>query len=400
VSAPAPPTTPAERAARLSALRDAKMSATVHAFVRASAPLFYEVIGGVTIPVGPAIWICGDSHGENVGTVPDAKGAVVFGMNDFDEAVVGNPAHDVARMALSLTVAMRGAGHDGATIVGALSALVDGYDAGIEGKRDVDPEAARFRETIADAKKMDRRDFIEHLCGDAHAKKLPLGDRFWPISDALRDEVQKLVASSEVLDVVKMSGDVDPDDAIELVDAAFRVAGTASLGGLRIAALIEIDGKSCSKRDRLRVLDIKEVQPGCAPRLGKTTPHEDAARVMAGTIALSPAYGARKRSVVLHGKPALVRELMPQERKASVDALERDEVVPVARSLGRVIGRAHGRQLDARHVDEWRRTIDAHRDKGAPPAWLVDAIVALVGAHEGHYLRHCVHALASGADGK
>jgi uncharacterized protein (DUF2252 family) len=197
-----------------------------------------------------------------------------------------------------------------------------------------------------------------------------------------------------VQELVKMSGDVD-DGAIAFVDAAFRVAGTASLGGLRVAALVEVDGKSCSKRDRLRLLDVKEVQPASASRLGKTTPHDDAARVMAGTLALAPTYGARKRAVTLHGKPALARELMPQEEKANVDALERDEIEPVARTLGRVIGRAHGRQLDARVAHEWRQAIDARREKGEPPSWLVDALVALVAAHEGHYLRHCARALSA-----
>lgn len=379
------PSTPAERTSRLAALRAQKTIETAHAFVRASAPLFYEVLSGVKVPAGPAVWISGDCHAENVGAVPDAKGRVELAMNDFDETVIGNPAHDVTRMALSLAIAMRGAGHAGSATVAMLTSLLEGYCAGLESKRDVDPEADRLRATLEHATKIERRDLLERLCDDAHPRTIPHGEKFWPLSDAMHAELAKVVASKDVQATVRLSGDVG-DGSIELLDAAFRVAGTASLGAFRAALLVEIDGDSCPKRDRVRILDVKEVQPTSTPR-AKATPKNDAERVLAGTKALVPDYAARRCAVTVHGKSTLLRELMPQEAKANVDDLGRDEIEPVARSLGRVIGRAHGRQLDARDAAAWRKEIAA-RD------WLVAALAALVGAHEAAYVRRC----ALGAD--
>lgn len=376
------PTTPTERAARLAALRERKIASSAHAFVRATAPLFYEALASAKIPVGPDLWISGDCHGENVGAVPDAKGHVVFAMNDFDETAVANPTFDVLRMALSLAVALRGAGHSGPIVLSALAAIVEGYASGLETKRDVEPQADRLRAMIAHAQKMERRDLLERLCGDDHPHTLPHGEKFWTLSDALRAELAELVERPEVRAVIALSGDVENDASIEVHDVAFRVAGTSSLGAFRAALLVEIDDKTCAKRDRLRILDVKEVMPTSTPH-GKSTPRDDVERITLGTKALAPSYAARRCAVVVHGKHALLRELMPQEAKASVDALPIDEVEPVARAMGRMIGRAHGRQLEEKDASAWRKEIVAK------PEPLRAALAALVAAHEGEYLRVC-----------
>ena len=66
-------------------------------------------------PIGPAIWICGDCHVGNLGPVADVKGRVNVQIRDLDQTVIGNPAHDLIRLGLSLAMAARGANLPGLT---------------------------------------------------------------------------------------------------------------------------------------------------------------------------------------------------------------------------------------------------------------------------------------------
>ena len=60
------------------------------------------------LPRGPHVWICGDCHLGNLGPVADAKGRVKIAIRDLDQTVIGNPAHDLIRLGLSLATAIRG----------------------------------------------------------------------------------------------------------------------------------------------------------------------------------------------------------------------------------------------------------------------------------------------------
>src|SRR5262249_40255032 len=100
------PSRPARRAALLRALKARKVAGGAHAFIRAHAALFYaevERLGPDAIPAGPEIWICGDCHTENVGAVCGEGLAATIEINDFDEAVIGQPAPHVPRIALAPT---------------------------------------------------------------------------------------------------------------------------------------------------------------------------------------------------------------------------------------------------------------------------------------------------------
>ena len=49
----------------------------------------------------------------------------------------------------------------------------------------------------------------------------------------------------------------------------------------------------------------------------------------------------------LEGKSLFARELMPQDRKIEVERLTSEEAREVAGFLAAVVGKAHGRQMDA-----------------------------------------------------
>jgi uncharacterized protein (DUF2252 family) len=106
------------------------MARSPHAYVRGSTVKFYEWLEQQergTLPEGPPVWICGDCHVGNLGPVAGFDGRVDIQIRDLDQTVVGNPAHDIIRLALSLATASRGSDLPGVTTSRILEQVVDGY---------------------------------------------------------------------------------------------------------------------------------------------------------------------------------------------------------------------------------------------------------------------------------
>ena len=85
-----------------------KMAAAPFAFYRGSACLFYADMAAEPDRWADdrtsRVWIEGDLHAENFGTYMDAAGALVFDINDFDEAYLGSFTWDLKRLAASVAL--------------------------------------------------------------------------------------------------------------------------------------------------------------------------------------------------------------------------------------------------------------------------------------------------------
>src|ERR1700754_3776490 len=121
---------PADRSAILATARNRKMARSAHAYVRGNTVKFYEWLGtkkSSGIPIGPPVWICGDCHIGNLGPLADADGRVEIQIRDLDQTVIGNPAHDLVRLGLSLAMAARGSDLPGVTTAKMLEEMITGY---------------------------------------------------------------------------------------------------------------------------------------------------------------------------------------------------------------------------------------------------------------------------------
>ena len=126
------PVQPNERMLLLGAERNRKMAASAHAYVRGSTVRFYEWLEASNrpaLPDGPPVWICGDCHVGNLGPVASTNGAIAIQVRDLDQTVIGNPAHDLIRLGLSLAMAARGSDLPGITTVHILERMIEGYEA-------------------------------------------------------------------------------------------------------------------------------------------------------------------------------------------------------------------------------------------------------------------------------
>src|SRR5580693_2453708 len=133
------PLTPSSRISILEGRRTFKMARSAHAYVRGNTLQFYEWLkagSGDKLPQGPPVWICGDCHVGNLGPVANANGKVEIEIRDLDQTVIGNPAHDLIRLGLSLATAARGSDLPGVTTVHMMEALADGYERAFDDSSD------------------------------------------------------------------------------------------------------------------------------------------------------------------------------------------------------------------------------------------------------------------------
>lgn len=385
---------PDERQPVLAQRRNLKMAQSAHAYVRGSTVKFYEWLeqAGGRVPDGPPVWICGDCHVGNLGPVASAKGRIDIQIRDVDQTVIGNPAHDLIRLGLSLATAARGSDLPGVTTAQMLERMMEGYmlvlddDLGGAAVRDK-PEAVHIgmHEAIGRTWKHLAKERIKGV-----RPTIPLGKRFWPLSDEERDAVTDLFKTDRNRRLVTSLHSRDDDDPVEILDAAYWMKGCSSLGRLRLAVLLSV-GNGHRHRGGQCLIDIKEATQAAAPRAAKAPmPRDNAERVVTGAQNLSPALGDRMRAARLLDRPVFLRELLPQDIKLDIDHLSRGEATRVAFYLAAVVAKAHARQMDEATRRAWRAELGRNRSKSLDaPSWLWSSIVDLIVVHEAAYLEHC-----------
>ena len=382
-----------ERERVLIRTRNLKMARSAHAYVRGSTVKFYEWLESsdrAKVPDGPPIWICGDCHVGNLGPLADAKGRVMIQIRDLDQPVIGNPAHDLIRLGLSLASAARGSDLPGVTTARILEELIAGYQAALAGDFETGRDKSHRPKSIQTLLARSTRRRWRHLAEerlDTVKPTIPLGKRFWAVTAQERSALTEMLTGAAVVPTLTALRGRAEDDPIELLDAAYWLKGCSSLGRLRYAALLRI-GKGKSS---LCLLDVKEGATAAAPRAPRVAmPRDNAVRVVTGAKALSPHLGERMMAARLLDKAVVVRELMPQDLKIEVDRLSRQEAIGLARYLAGVVGRAHGRQMASRARRAWHSDLaKKHKTSLEAPSWLWTSVVELMALHEAAYLDHC-----------
>jgi uncharacterized protein (DUF2252 family) len=201
---------PARRAQALDARRKQKMASSSHAYVRGSSVQFYRWLEGSgkrAVPKGPPVGICGDCHAGNLGLLAAPDGKVHVQIRDLDQTVIGNPNHDLIRLALSLSSVARGSDLPGVTTAHMLEQMMIGYQRALR--------AAKARNQIESDKPESIKVVVRRAtaCTWKHLARerledvkptIPRGERLWPLTkdeskaiDALfeDDGVRKLVTS-------------------------------------------------------------------------------------------------------------------------------------------------------------------------------------------------------------
>jgi uncharacterized protein (DUF2252 family) len=387
---------PSRRAHALDARRKLKMASSAHAYVRGSTKQFYRWLEGHgkrAVPKGPPVWICGDCHAGNLGPLAAPDGKIHVQIRDLDQTVIGNPNHDLIRLALSLASSARGSDLPGVTTAHMLEQMMIGYQRALNGPREQNqiesdkPESIKvvMRRATARTWKHLARERLEDV-----RPTIPRGERFWPLTTHESSSIDELFEDKGVRKLVTSLKSRPNDSSIEVLDAAYWMKGCSSLGRLRFAVLLKVDtGKK--REDDFCLIDIKEATSAAAPRTaGTAMPKDPARRVVEGAKHLSPALGERMIASKLLNRSVVIRELMPQDLKLEIDQLSREEAVSSARYLAEVVGKAHARQMEASARREFASSFNQRKAARLnAPSWLWSSVVELASMHEAAYLEHC-----------
>ena len=366
----------------------AKITASPLSFLRGSAPLFYEMLAEhPELAEGPrdAGNLCGDAHVENFGVFRTAhaksKGApvdpelaaFVFDVNDFDETLVGPWRFDVLRLLASLVLAGRELTASGVQIIAQVRALLASYVGAAFAGRALPPAPPAVARLLAKAEKRSARDVLDRRTQVVgNARRFILGERYLALpkelDGAARDAFARYVQTAGYQELQK--------DHCEIVDLAFRVAGTGSLGTLRVAILAR--GKGVVEGGWL--FDMKEEGAPAALPVCKSSEVDGASRVVSGMRACLESPPRMLGTTTMNGVSMLVRRLAPQEDKLDLTRIAKDELEGVAGYLGALLGRAHRRGATSAGTVPW--------SAGEQDA-MIDRAVTVAGVHEAAYLAYC-----------
>ena len=239
-----PPSGPHAREPLLRRSRDTKMARSAHAYVRGNTVKFYDWLKTASsglVPAGPPIWICGDCHLGNLGPVASADGDVEIEIRDLDQTVIGNPAHDLIRLALSMATAARSSDLPGVTTARILEQMMEGYEEGLR-HPDASPGKSNATTPVRIVLKQALKRKWHHLASERIkdvSPTIPIGKSFWPLSAPEKREVNKLFGTESVQKLITDLHGRHKNDQVRVRDAAYWVKGCSSLGRLRSAMLLD-----------------------------------------------------------------------------------------------------------------------------------------------------------------
>jgi uncharacterized protein (DUF2252 family) len=379
-----------------------RMSASPLAFLRGGAPLFYEILAArpelLDGPSGEG-WIVGDLHLENFGAYrPDAlhsgeasdapkKHAAVFSLNDFDDTVVGPWRLDVLRLMTSLLLASRELGATGLVALELSDRMFDGWASAVfDGEPPAAPPAP-VAALIDQVQSRSRPELLEaRTAVSGSGRRFTRGARY---ADLPKKLALAVPAALEQYIASVVETERPANGSVEIVDAAFRIAGTGSLGCLRIAVLVEGKGG----RDGGWIFDLKEQGTPSAMELNqKKKTHvvdpfdaDPAVRVVTGfrkciehpprVMGTTHLDGPDGETISMVG-----RRLSPQEDKLNLPHLRNADLPALATYLGALLGVAHARGASKTPSTRWSKS---DRDTVRTQA------VTLAGIHEAVYLALC-----------
>lgn len=227
-------------------------------FYRGTAHLFAEDFVKLYKYDKPKVksWICGDLHFENFGSYKGENRLVYFDLNDFDEAILAGPEPEVARFLTSIIIAAGQMKVAAITLHKALHDIMESYTTTLQKGKALMLEAAvahgDFKKYFEHVAALDRQSFIAKrtikVKGTLRLK--PDDIHFMPLDDDRKAMVYEGLSS-----LLERN---ERFHHLVFEDAAFRIAGTGSLGLDRYCVLCY-----SKKKGKHYLIDVKEARKSC-----------------------------------------------------------------------------------------------------------------------------------------
>ncbi len=299
------------------------MAENMFRFFRGTNHLFMEdLFAENNLPQSPSAWISGDLHIENFGSFKSDNRLVYFDLNDFDEGVLAPLAIDLTRMVVSIFVAFASLGIDEkkARHMGRL--FLTCYANTLKnGKADyIEPKTAKglicdFLTAVSKRKQKD----ILHKKTQLHKNKLEI-----LLDDPKHIELKKSRKKELTAHITEwLKNDSSSPYNYKVIDAVFRLAGTASIGLDRYAVLLK---SSNNTGEKYLLLDIKEAIPSSlGPYISTAQPkwENQAERILYIQRLMQNRPPALLSTTVFNDKPFVIQEIQPTKDKINFELIKK-----------------------------------------------------------------------------
>jgi uncharacterized protein (DUF2252 family) len=361
-------------------LKDELMAVSPFGYFRGAAPVMAADLAQLP-STGIVSQLCGDAHVRNLGAFASPDGRLVFDINDFDETIRGPFEWDLKRMAASLVLAGRAAGHKDGTARRAAAACVERYATQMRAfARMPQLEVNRFQvhridlakpvhDALSKAERATPQHTLAQLTTPVSAR--PISAR--PISsrpDARRrfKELKPMlwrVTGGRAAAVVASLGPyremLEPQrqhllDFYRPIDVAFKVVGTGSVGLRDYCIYMEGNGAG----DPLFLQIKEEAASAYAPYLPDARPAAHNGRRTAEgqrfmQIQTDPFLGWTH----IGSRQYLVRQLNDHKGSIEIADLAGANLKAYAEVCGELLARGHARSGDAQTISGYIGSGDA-----------------------------------------
>ncbi len=334
------------------------MRASPFGFFRGAVPVMASdlALGKNT---GVVAQLCGDAHVQNLGAYAGADGRLVFDLNDFDETVRGPFEWDVKRMATSLLLAGRGAKIKDKGCSAAAEAFLGAYcelARTLAGMPVLD--VARYQvhrllrtETVSEVLGRAERETPTHSL-DRLTEKRGKGRVFRTEAPVLR-RVMGTEATAVVRALRGYRRSLLPErqvflDQFRVVDVAFKVVGTGSVGLRDYCVYLEGNGA----KDPLFLQVKQEVASAFAGYVARAAvwTGNEGQRVAEGQRAMQLQSDPMLGWTRMGGRDYLVRQLNDHKAGVDVTQLTGEGLAQYATVCGELLARGHARAGSAAAV--------------------------------------------------
>ena len=302
--------------------------------------------------------ICGDAHVRNLGAYAAPDGRLLFDLNDFDESIPGPFEWDLKRMATSLLVAGRAAGHKESSARRAAEICAESYAALMSRFAQMPYlEVSRFQvhrmdvakpvhAALMKAERATPLHTLESLTVAVGGRKD--GARRFREQPPMLTRVPGATRDALLASLRSYRAMLEPQRQHLLalyrpVDAAFKVVGTGSVGLRDYCVYFEGNGRG----DPLFLQIKEETDSAYAPYLGNArTARHNGQRAAEGQRAMQMQSDPFLGWTHIGRRNFLVRQLNDHKGSIEIDDLAGDNLAAYAEVCGELLARGHGRSGD------------------------------------------------------
>ncbi|HEY1008460.1 MAG TPA: DUF2252 family protein [Daejeonella sp.] len=292
------------------------MAENLYRFFRGTSHLFHDQIIDHKSIKSPLAWICGDLHLENFGCYRGNNGLVYFDLNDFDEALLGPITWELSRVLTSIIIAFRtlAIGEDKALKMTQL--FLNSYSKTLTAGRPgfIERQTAKGIVRLVLRKASHRsQDVILRKNTVLSTKGIKLNTerpKCFKLNKNTRHNVMTFAAEW-------LKENTDGPYNYTVKDAAFRLAGTGSVGVKRYAILLK---SSNSNGEKFVILDMKQAMPSSSQHYFKKLQpkwRDEGERIIAIQNRAQNVTPSLLSTGIFDGIPFIIEEMQPE--KDSID---------------------------------------------------------------------------------